>query len=150
MKKVTTFASLLLIAIIGSLSTPALADQDKAKDRNTTQHAEKSSTKAKQDADEYQEKAAKRQQKSQKRDMKTARTESKAMRKNGNEDKGKHNGKANETALEMQARKDERQAIQEDYRANREPGQEGSKGEGKPAKKSWWKFWGDSDAAEQD
>lgn len=53
----------------------------------------------------------------------------------------KSEGKGSETAQEMRARRDERKAIQEEYRANREPGQEGKTEEGEAKKKPWWRFW---------
>ncbi len=56
------------------------------------------------------------------------------------------NGKAKSD--EMRARREERKTIKEEYRANREPGQEGrsnrpADGEApqKKAKKPWYKFW---------
>jgi hypothetical protein len=153
MNATRSFVSLSIIAIIGTLPALAFADQHKAKEKTKAEHAEISSKKAKRNADEYQEEAAKQRKNSQTRDVKAARTKSKAMRENGSEDYEKKyekkNAETNKTAREMQARKDERQSIKEDYRANREPGQEGTKGEGKPAKKPWWQFWG-SDAAVQD
>lgn len=73
----------------------------------------------------------------------------KAERKAGKQSSG------NETANEMRARRDERKAIQEEYRSSRTPGQEradasaiaesddpGDAAAKKP-KKPWWKFWGD-------
>ncbi len=56
----------------------------------------------------------------------------------------RHADGGSEKSKEMRARQQERQAIKEEYRANREPGQEGElarSGE-KPVKKPWWKFWG--------
>lgn len=63
------------------------------------------------------------------------------------------NGMGNEKAAEMRARRDEGKAIKEDYRATREPGQEGvdsdeageeaADDQKAKAKKPWWKFWGD-------
>ena len=59
----------------------------------------------------------------------------------------------NETASEIRNRRDERKAIQEEYRGSRDPGQEGAgpdadsdavaAGRQQKAKKPWWKFWGD-------
>lgn len=49
--------------------------------------------------------------------------------------------RGNEQSAEMRARRDERKEIQEEYRSDREPGQEGDKAEGKGAKKPWYKFW---------
>ena len=57
------------------------------------------------------------------------------------DDKG-NAGKGNEQSQEMRDRSDERKQIQEDYRSDREPGQESAKGDdGKPEKKPWYKFW---------
>ena len=63
------------------------------------------------------------------------------------------NADGEETASEMRARRDERKVIQEEYRDNREPGQEGiasdeasedtAEEQNEKAKKSWWKFWDD-------
>ena len=64
--------------------------------------------------------------------------------------------KGNERAQEMRARRDERKAIQEEYKSDRTAGQEAvsaagsdddsdeaaDKAKDKP-KKSWWKFWED-------
>lgn len=47
-------------------------------------------------------------------------------------------GKGPETAREMQARRDERKQIQEEYRESSEQGP-------RPGKKPWWKFWASSD-----
>ena len=62
------------------------------------------------------------------------------------------NAEGNRSA-EMLERRDERKAIQEEYRADREPGQEGADrdqdkdgiGEQQKAKakKPWWRFWGE-------
>lgn len=63
------------------------------------------------------------------------------------EGSGKSADKGSETAQQMRARAEERKAIQEQYRSEREPGQEGQMAreaeEGQQAKKPWWKFWGD-------
>ena len=59
---------------------------------------------------------------------------------NDDHDKSGHN-KGNQQSQEMRDRRDERKEIQEEYRANREPGQEANKVDGKPEKKSWYKFW---------
>jgi hypothetical protein len=49
-------------------------------------------------------------------------------------------GKGNETSTEMQARREERKQIQEEYRTA------GADGEtAKDKKKPWWKFWGSND-----
>lgn len=63
------------------------------------------------------------------------------------------NASGAEKAEEMRARRDERKTVQEEYRADREPGQEGAnseeagkdvdEGQKEKAKKPWWKFWGD-------
>lgn len=52
--------------------------------------------------------------------------------------------RGDELGEEMRTRRDERKAIQEEYRGEREPGQERQdEQDGKPAKKPWWKFWDD-------
>jgi hypothetical protein len=49
-------------------------------------------------------------------------------------------GKGNETSTEMQARREERKQIQDEYRAA------GADSEtAKAKKKPWWKFWGSDD-----
>lgn len=54
--------------------------------------------------------------------------------------RGSADGKGNETSTEMQARREERKQIQEEYRAA------GADGETvKTKKKPWWKFWGSDD-----
>jgi hypothetical protein len=62
-------------------------------------------------------------------------------------------GSGNERSQEMRERRDERKAIKEDYRADRQPGQEsnndrgranradGEKSEAPADKKPWYKFW---------
>ena len=49
--------------------------------------------------------------------------------------------KGDDPAKTMRSRRDERKAVQGDYRGSREPGQEGTRGETDPQKKPWWKFW---------
>jgi len=62
--------------------------------------------------------------------------------RHGNDDHDKSdNNKGNQQSQEMRDRRDERKEIQEEYRANREPGQEANKVDGKPEKKPWYKFW---------
>ena len=64
--------------------------------------------------------------------------------------------KGSEQAQEMRARRDERKAIQEEYKSDRTPGQEAdsapipdddvdeaAKDAKEKPKKSWWKFWED-------
>lgn len=61
--------------------------------------------------------------------------------------------RGNEKSQEMRERRDERKQIKEEYRGDRENGQEGADldsddesladEEQKKAKKPWWKFWGD-------
>lgn len=61
--------------------------------------------------------------------------------------------RGNEKSQEMRERRDERTQIKEEYRGNRENGQEGADldrddealmdEQQKKAKKPWWKFWGD-------
>lgn len=63
------------------------------------------------------------------------------------------NATGSETAATMRERRDEGKAIKEEYRSNREPGQEGigpdadtedaADEQKQKAKKPWWKFWGD-------
>ena len=62
--------------------------------------------------------------------------------KDRNDDDHDSAGKGNEQSQEMRNRSEERKQIQEEYRSDREPGQESNKGEdGKPEKKPWYKFW---------
>lgn len=61
--------------------------------------------------------------------------------------------RGNEKSQEMRERRDERTQIKEEYRGDRENGQEGADldrddealmdEQQKKAKKPWWKFWGD-------
>lgn len=61
--------------------------------------------------------------------------------------------RGNETSQEMRARRDERKQIKDEYKEEREAGQEGvdleidseerTKEQQEKAKKPWWKFWGD-------
>ena len=57
--------------------------------------------------------------------------------------KPESDGRGNEQSVEMQQRSEERKQIQEEYRSDREPGQEGRKGQddAEGGQKSWWKFW---------
>ncbi len=49
--------------------------------------------------------------------------------------------KGDDTAKTMRSRREERKAIQGDYRDSRKTGQEATRGENDPQKKPWWKFW---------
>ena len=63
------------------------------------------------------------------------------------------NAGGGDTAAEMRDRRDESKAIKEEYKSNREPGQEGANRDSDSenvadeqkakAKKPWWKLWGD-------
>jgi len=63
------------------------------------------------------------------------------------------NRESSETAAEMRDRSETRKSMQEEYRSDREPGQEGgaaaeqnddtAQEQQQKAKKPWWKFWGD-------
>jgi hypothetical protein len=53
-------------------------------------------------------------------------------------DRAQNQGKGEATSAEMQARREERKEIQEETRAR-----SADAGSAKPAKKPWWKFWGD-------
>lgn len=69
-------------------------------------------------------------------------SDSRADNGDSDRDNGAAEGKGSEKSQEMRQRRDERKAIKDEYRADREPGQEGrGKEGGEPAKKPWWKFW---------
>ena len=141
MNTATTILSTLIVAVIGTLSSPAFAVQQQEQTKKTVKHAEKTSKKAQHDGGKQKYEANKQKERTQKHNKKSTQQETKAGYKEGGKKNSAKMNKSNATAQDKQALKEQRKEIQDDYRANREPGQEGAKGEGKPAKKPWWRFW---------
>ena len=149
MKTATAIFSILIFSIVGAFSTPALAVLHQEEAKKAAEHMEKGSNKARHDADKQRYEAAKPKKKAQKHDTKATQKEVKASYKDGGKKQAAQKNKSNATAQDKQVQKEQRRVIQDDYRAKREPGQEGTKGAGKPAKKPWWKFWQNSNATQQ-
>lgn len=131
-RTMTTLISLtvLLAAAATADTTPGKGSDKKDAATDTTA---KQARQMKDDAAERSEKAR------QHAADKAARSEKSHSKEKSQRTEKSAGNKGNETAKEMQARRDERKQIQKEYREADE--------ESRPTgKKPWWKFWASDDA----
>lgn len=140
--------NIFLTAIVGTIlvlgaSSVGAASHKETKERKKTDVTETSDMVSAEEAAKGRDKKKDRRRE-ESRDQDGGDDTLQADKPESDRDKSANGNKGSERSQEMRARRDERKAIQEEYRSDPEPGQEGwDKEDGQSAKKPWWKFWGD-------